>query len=378
MKKIAVLGSTGSIGKSTLRVAQHLSDNLSVTALAAHSNSKLLAEQIHIFQPQIACIYEEEKAAELRSLFPHVRIVCGDEGLEEIVQHASVDYVVMAIVGMRALKPTIQAIEAGKTIGLASKEVLVSAGEYISALAKKKGVSLIPIDSEHSALFQCLEGRNRDEIRRVILTASGGPFRKHTKEELARVTVEEALAHPTWDMGAKVTIDCSTLINKGLEMIEARWLFDLPPEKIEVVIHPQSIIHSFVEFIDGSILAQISEPNMIYPIQYALTYPERKRGMFPPFDFVKNNHLTFFSPDTDRFPALKLAQDSMKTGESSLAYLNAANEVLVERFLKKEISWSAISSLLEKLLIRHQRLPMNSLQAILSVDTQARKEAKIA
>ena len=297
MKKIAILGSTGSIGKSTLRVAQHLSESVRVTALAAHSNSTLLAEQIAIFHPEIACIYRQEKVAELRSRFPQVRIVCGDEGLEEIVSHVSVDYVVMAIVGMRALKPTISAIKAGKPIGLASKEVLVSAGEYISTLAKEKKVPLLPIDSEHSALFQCLESKNLSEIRRVVLTASGGPFRRHAKEQLSAVTVEEALAHPTWDMGPKVTIDCSTLINKGLEMIEARWFFNLAPEKIEVVIHPQSLIHSFVEFVDGSLLAQINEPNMIYPIQYALTYPERKPGIFPTFDFLKNNQFTFFPPE---------------------------------------------------------------------------------
>jgi 1-deoxy-D-xylulose-5-phosphate reductoisomerase len=271
--------------------------------------------------------------------------------------------------------PTIQAILAGKSIGLASKEVLVSAGEYISTLAKNRGSSLLPIDSEHSAIFQCLEGRDLKHIRRVILTASGGPFRESTPETLSRVTVEEALAHPTWNMGPKVTIDCSTLINKGLEMIEARWFFDLPPEKIEVIIHPQSIVHSFVEFVDGSLLAQINEPDMIYPIQYALTYPERKPGMFAPFNFQKNNRLTFFPPDLNKFPALRLAQEAMVRGKSRPAYLNAANEILVERFLKREISWNAISSLLEKLLNRHQEVSFDSLETILAVDKAAREEA---
>lgn len=375
MKKIAVLGSTGSIGKSTLRIAKHLPDSFQVSALAAHSNAELLSEQIEAFQPKIACIYKKEKAKELQSRFPHVRIVAGDEGLDEIVAHGSVDFVVMAIVGMQALRPTIKAIEAKKAIGLASKEVLVSAGEYISHLAKEKGVSLLPIDSEHSALFQCLEGRDIREVRRVILTASGGPFRKHNKEELGRVTVEEALAHPTWNMGPKVTIDCSTLINKGLEMIEARWFFDLPPEKIEVVIHPQSLVHSFVEFVDGSLLAQINEPNMIYPIQYAMSYPERKPGMFAPFDFLKNNQFTFYSPDFEKFPGLRLAQESMKVGKSSPCYFNAANEVLVERFINKEICWSSISALLEKLLVKHRVVETESLESILSVDQEARKEA---
>jgi 1-deoxy-D-xylulose-5-phosphate reductoisomerase len=378
MKRIALLGSTGSIGSSTLSIVQHLPASFRIAALAAHSNHKLLADQIELFQPEIACLYSPEKATDLATRFPHVRIVTGDEGLAEIVSHPNVDYVVMAIVGMRALKPTIQAIEAGKTIGLASKEVLVAAGEYVSRLAKKKGINFLPIDSEHSAIFQCLEGRKMEEIRRVILTASGGPFRKYSKEQLKSVTVEEALAHPTWNMGPKVTIDSSTLVNKGLEMIEARWFFDLPPEKIEVVIHPQSIIHSFVEFVDGSIIAQINEPNMIYPIQYALTYPARQPGMFPPFDFLKNSQLTFFSPDLEKFPALRLAEESLKTGKSLPAYFNAANEILVERFLKKEISWNSIASLLEKLLSRHQAIPAESLETILSVDQVAREEAKVA
>ncbi len=376
MKKIAVLGSTGSIGKSTLRVADHLKESFQVVALAAYSNVDLLAEQIAHFRPMMACIYRTEHAAKLRAQFPGVHILSGDEGLAEIVAHTSVDYVVMAIVGMRALKPTIQAIESGKTIGLASKEVLVSAGEYISALAQQKKVKLLPIDSEHSAIFQCLEGRNLNEVRRIVLTASGGPFRKHSEEQLDRVTVDEALAHPTWNMGPKVTIDCSTLINKGLEMIEARWLFKLPPEKIEVVIHPQSLVHSFIEFVDGSLLAQINEPNMIFPIQYALTYPERKPGLFPPFDFIKNSQWTFLPPDTKKFPGLRLAQESLMVGGSAPAYLNAANEVLVDRFLKREISYRSISTLLEQLLERHTIVPAVSLDAIMSIDREAREEAK--
>jgi 1-deoxy-D-xylulose-5-phosphate reductoisomerase len=375
MKRIAVLGSTGSIGKSTLKIAEHLKDSLQVTALAAHSNAVLLAEQIAYFNPQIACIYDSEHVKSLQARFPHVKIVYGDEGLAEIVSEPQVDYVVMAIVGMRALKPTVQAIEAGKTVGLASKEVLVSAGEYITTLAKQKGVDLLPIDSEHSAIFQCLEGKKIEEIKRVILTASGGPFRGFSQDQLAHVTVEDALAHPTWNMGPKVTIDCSTLINKGLEMIEARWFFNLPPEKIEVIIHPQSLIHSFVEFIDGTLLAQIHVPNMIYPIQYALTYPNREPGMFPPFDFVKNHQMTFLPPDLKLFPALRLAQESMQIGGSAPAFLNAANEELVYRFIKRQIPWSAISSLLEKLLSKHQVIPATTLDSILTVDREAREEA---
>jgi 1-deoxy-D-xylulose-5-phosphate reductoisomerase len=378
MKKIALLGSTGSIGKSTLRIIEHLKDTFEVYALAAHSNIELLAQQIESFKPRLVCVYSEEKGIELQKRFPYLRVVFGENGLEEIVTHASVDYIVMAIVGMRALKPTIQAIQAKKNIGLASKEVLVAAGEYVSSLAKKMQVRLMPIDSEHSALFQCLEGRNINEVSRIILTASGGPFHCYGMDQLENVTVEDALAHPTWNMGPKVTIDSSTLINKGLEMVEARWLFDLPPEKIEVVIHPQSIVHSFVEFIDGTSLAQINEPSMTYPIQYALTYPHRKKSLFPQYNFAKNHTLTFSSPDTEKFPGLKLAQECLKKGGSSPTFLNAANEILVERFLKKEIAWKQIAILLERLLGRHCVKPLKSLDEIFSVDREAREEARVA
>lgn len=375
MKKIAILGSTGSIGKSALQVAHHLSDAITVTALAAHSNIALISEQIRLFNPQIVALFDEEKAADLRLLFPHLPIFSGMEGLERVATHPDVDFTLVAMTGMQALLPTISAIKAGKTIGLANKEILASAGELIRKLAEEKKVPLIPIDSEHSAIFQCLEGRPLESIRRVILTASGGPFRNKSIDELGSVKLKDALAHPTWSMGPKITVDSSTLMNKGLEMIEARWLFNLPPEKIEVVIHPQSIIHSMVEFIDGSILAQLSEPNMIYPIQYALTYPERKPGMFPPFDFTKNNILEFFPPDYQKFPALSLAHEVLERGGSAPCYLNAINEVLVERFLKEEISWSGIVRRIEKLLGAHKDIPADSVDTILMIDHEARKEA---
>jgi len=378
MKKIALLGSTGSIGESTLKVVRHLPSSFSIAALAAHSQIDLLAEQIIEFKPEIVCVYKQEKALELQKQFPTLHIVTGDEGLKEIVNHISVDYVLMAIVGLSALKPTIDAIEAGKPVGLASKEVLVSAGDLINKLAKKHQVPLIPIDSEHSAIFQCLEGRDPKEVKRIILTASGGPFRDHTLEQLSSVNLEQALAHPNWKMGKKVTIDSSTLLNKGLEAIEARWFFDQPPEKIEVVIHPQSLVHSFVEFIDGSLLAQISEPDMVYPIQYALSYPKREKSLFKPFDFCKNNRFDFYSPDEKKFPGLGLAFDSMKTGGSSPCYLNAANEILVDRFLNQEISWQDIAKRLEKLLSAHRVVSANSLEEILSIDQEARLEAKTA
>lgn len=376
MKKLAILGCTGSIGKSTLEIVKNNPQAFLVTTLAAHQNTELLAEQIALFHPELVAVYDEKKASELKERFPSQKIVSGEEGLLEAATHPSVDFVVMAIVGTRALKPTLAAIESGKAIGLANKEVLVAAGELITRKARHKGISLLPIDSEHSALFQCLEGRNHSEVRRLILTASGGPFRTRSQEDLGKITVEEALNHPTWKMGPKVTIDSSTLINKGLEMIEARWLFDMPAEKIEVVIHPQSIVHSLVEFIDGSLLAQASEPNMIYPIQYALTYPERKTGMFPPFDFMKNNTWTFFAPDHQKFPSLNLVHESIKRGGSAPCYLNAANEVLVARFINREISWLQIVQKLEKLLVHHRDIHPDSLEEVLAIDREARMEAQ--
>ncbi len=375
MKNLAILGSTGSIGQNALKVVRHLPDSFRVKALAAHSNLELLAEQIHQFNPEIVAIYEENSAQELQSRFPNLTVVAGREGLEEVASYPTVDFVVMAIVGTAALSPTVAAIEAKKTIGLASKEVLVTAGEWITSLAQEYGVSLLPIDSEHSALFQCLEGRKTIDVQRVILTASGGPFYGRTREFLEKVSKKEALKHPNWSMGPKVTIDSSTLVNKGLEMIEARWLFNLPPEKIEVVVHPQSIVHSFVEFVDGTLLAQMHEPHMIYPIQYAMTYPERAPGFFPRFDFLKHPKLEFFPADTKTFSALALASEVMHQGGSAPCYFNAANEVLVDRFLKEEISWLGITERLEKLLSKHVIEYPKSLEPILAIDEQARKEA---
>ena len=375
MKKLAIFGSTGSVGSSTLRIVQHLPDCFSVSVLVANSNIDRLAEQIQTFNPELVVVFDKQKAGVLKQQFPFQKIVSGEQGLEDAATHSSVDFVVMAIVGTRALKPTLKALEAGKPVGLASKEVLVAAGELVRALSLTRGVPLLPLDSEHSALFQCLENKKLADVRRLILTASGGPFRCRTLEQLARVTVDEALAHPTWNMGSKVTIDSSNLMNKGLEIIEARWLFDIPPEKIDIIVHPQSIIHSFVEFIDGSILAQLSEPDMIYPIQYALSYPDRKEGMFPSFDFAKNATLEFFSPDYQKFPALTLVYESLKLGGSAPCYMNAANEVLVSRFLNKEISWLAIVQKLEKLLDRHQVIHADKIETVLTIDKEARREA---
>lgn len=375
MKSITILGSTGSIGQSTLKIVSHLPDCFKVVALSAHSNLTLLEQQIREYKPEVVAVADEKKATELKKRGLNVKIVFGKEGLEEVAAWQSAEFVVVAIVGLAALAPTIAAIAAGKAIGLANKEVLVSAGKLVMDLAKKFKVPLIPIDSEHSAIFQCLEGRDLKTISRVVLTASGGPFRNYSQEELSSITLEQALCHPTWKMGPKITVDSSTLMNKGLELIEAHFLFDIPPEKLDVVIHPQSIIHSLIEFIDGSVIAQLSDPNMIYPIQYALTYPERKKGMFPPFDFVKNSKLEFFPPDFQKFPALKFALDSLKSGGSLPCYLNAANEVLVDRFLKKAISWRQISDCLQKLISSHHIVSTNSIENVMTVDSQGREDA---
>lgn len=375
IKRIAILGSTGSIGESTLKVARHLKDRISVQALAAKSNIDLLETQAKEFKPQCVAVYEESQAKILRKRLPHMPILSGIEGLKAAASLTDVDFVVAAISGTMGLIPTVAAIEAGKNIGLANKEALVSGGALVMALAKKHQVQILPIDSEHSALFQCLHGQAKDSVKRLILTASGGPFRSYTKEQLQQVTLEQALRHPTWAMGAKVTIDCSTLMNKGLEVIEAHWLFDMPLEKISVVIHPQSIIHSMVEYVDNSIIAQLGESLMTTPIQYALTYPERLPGLLNQFDFTKHNQLQFFEPDMDKFRCLRLAYDSIKAGGTLASYMNAANEVLVQSFMEKRLAWHQIGTSLEALMQKHTIKPIHSLDDILEADSLARREA---
>lgn len=375
MKKIAILGSTGSIGESTLRVIRHLKKEFTVTALAAKSNIDLLESQAKEFQPQLIAVFDEDKALELKKRLPNIKVVAGMDGLKEVAAQSSADFVVSAMSGTLGLVPTVAAIQAGKNIGLANKEALVSGGALVMRLAKEKGIQLLPIDSEHSAIFQCLNGEKQAEVNRIIITASGGPFRNFTTEQLASVTVDQALCHPTWKMGPKVTIDSSTLMNKGLEVIEAHWLFNMPIEKIEVIVHPQSIIHSMVEYTDGSIIAQMGEPSMIVPIQYALTYPHRRPGLLPKFDFIKNNTLQFYPPDLLKFPCLRLAFEAIKKGGSLSCYMNAANEILVHQCLARKISWQDIPRKLEALMSNHSITPINSLQDALAIDALARQEA---
>lgn len=376
-KSIAVLGSTGSIGQNTLKVAEHLSSSITVTALSAHSNISLLEKQIAQFKPKVVAVSDEKSAAALKRASLPVKILSGEQGLEEIAIREDVDFVVVGIVGMAALKPTIAALNAGKGVGVANKEVFVSAGEFITTLMKRCNATLIPIDSEHSGLFQLLRMQEKRELRRLILTASGGPFRLWDQERLAKVTIKDALTHPIWSMGVKNTIDSSTLMNKALEVIEARWLFGVSPEKIDVVIHPQSIIHSMVEWIDGTLFAQMSDPYMIYPIQYALTYPKRAPATLPSFDFASARSLDFSPPDLCKFPALTLAYEALRQGGSLPCYLNAANEVLVNRFVQGEISWQAITNLLQKLMEKHRVIKTNTIEETLAVDQLAREEAKV-
>ena len=376
MRKLSLLGSTGSIGKSTLGVARHLKEELCVTALAARSNIDLLEQQIQEFNPSLVAVFDEKKALELQSKVPHVEVVAGLEGLCAVASQSCADMAVLAMSGSSGLSPAIAAINAGKQIALANKEILVCAGELIMRLAKEKGIQLLPVDSEHSAIFQCLQGNEKKEVRRIILTASGGPFRTLSAERLRSVSVQEALNHPNWRMGSKVTIDSSTLMNKGLEKIEARFLFDVEPEKIDVVVHPQSVVHSMVEYQDGSILAQMGLPDMSLPIQYALTYPKRCPGRLPPLDFT-NLQLTFEQPDREKFLCLALAEEALLRGKSAPCAMNAANEILVERFLQGAISWSAIGDKLEKLMSSHREVDVLTLESILAVDSETRCIARV-
>lgn len=375
MKKLAILGSTGSIGKNCLVVARHLGkERVQIVALAARSNIQLLEEQAREFRPQYVAVHDVEKARELQKRLPNIHVIAGMEGLEAVAVCEQANLVISAMSGAIGLAPTIAAIKARKNIGFANKEVLVSGGEIVMSLVRSNGINLIPIDSELTALFQCLKDENPKTVQRLLITASGGPFRNFTAAQLEDVTIDHALNHPNYRMGPKVTIDSSTLMNKGLEMIESHWLFQVPIDKIEVVVHPQQIIHSMVEFVDNSMLAQMCDPDMLVPIQYAITYPERYQGMLKPFDFVKNANLQFALPDMNKFRCLKLAYEAVRCGGSMPCYMNAANEVLVHKFLNKEIPWKAIATNLENLMSRHHVKPIKSLQDVLEVDLVARSE----
>ena len=367
VKRLAILGSTGSIGRQTLEVVRAFPDRFKIIGLAAGRNSELLAKQINEFGP------------ELVSLAGTGKLPSGSYKLvspEELVTDPKIDMAVIATSGIAGLAPTLAAIASGKNLALANKEVLVTAGEIVAAEAERSGIAMLPVDSEHSALWQCLWGEHGSEVARLVLTASGGPFRQHSTSSLAKVTAAEALQHPTWQMGKKVTVDSATLFNKGLEVIEAHWLFNIPYERIEVVIHPQSIIHSLVEFCDGSVKAQLSIPDMRLPIQYALTYPERwQNPQLPRIDWRKLGPLTFETPDLGHFPCLRLAIEAGRRGGTYPAALSAADEVAVELFLSGRIGFLGIAHLLERILQEHPSVSQPSLDDILAADEWARKRA---
>ncbi len=375
-KKIVILGSTGSIGRNAVSVVRHLSSELEVVGIAARGNVKLLEKQARELKCRYVAVADEEKAAGLASSLPRgCRLFKGGQGILDLCLMPDVDLVLCAIVGTGGLLPVLESVKAGKDIAIASKEVLVMAGELVMREVRRRKVKFLPVDSEHSAIFQCMEGKRNEDIQRIILTASGGPFRGRKMAEMRSVTWKSALEHPVWDMGPKVTIDSATLMNKALEIVEARWLFDVTVGKIDVVIHPQSIIHSMVEFIDGTVLAQMSEPDMRFPIQYALTYPVKHSGSLKPLDFAKLAGLTFEKPDRRNFPSLDFAYEALDVGGTLPAVMNAANEVAVERFRKSEIKFTDIWNIIEKTMSYHKRLDRPSLDAILSADKWARERA---
>jgi 1-deoxy-D-xylulose-5-phosphate reductoisomerase len=376
MKKVVLLGSTGSIGTSTIKVAEDLPGRIQLVGLAAGNNSKLLAEQTSKHQPQAICLQDPAKAAELTRMFgSRVKVHAGDDGLLQLATLPEADIVLIAIVGTAGLRPALAAIRAGKDIAVASKEILVMAGEIVMNEARRKGVKVLAVDSEHSAIFQCLDSKPCVSVRRLILTASGGPFRQTAKEEFPGITVERALKHPSWVMGRKITIDSATLFNKGLEMIEARWLFDIEMDRVGVVVHPQSIVHSMVEFIDGSIIAQLSAPDMCLPIQYALTYPERVASSRVQTDFPKIGSLTFEEPDLDRFPSLNLARNAGSVGGTMPAVLNAANEIAVDAFCARRINFPGITRVVSETMGSHAVVEHPDLEEIIEADRWAREKA---
>ena len=376
MKKVVLLGSTGSIGTSTVKVVEDLPDRLQLVGLAAGNNVDLLVAQARKHHPEAVCIQRPDKAGALRSqLGEKTKIYSGDEGLIELATLPSADIVLIAIVGTAGLKPALAAIRAGKDIAVASKEILVMAGEIVMAEARAHGVKVLAVDSEHSAIFQCLDSKPCASVRKLWLTASGGPFRQTPRSEFAAITVARALKHPSWVMGRKITIDSATLFNKGLEMIEARWLFEVEMARVGVIVHPQSVIHSMVEFVDGSIIAQLSTPDMCLPIQYALTYPDRVENSRVHTDFPKIGSLTFEEPDVDRFPSLNLARQAGTVGGTLPAVLNAANEVSVEAFCNEQITFTQITDTVAETMQAHSLVAHPSLDDILAADAWARAAA---
>jgi len=375
MKNVVILGSTGSIGKNTLQVLSNFSDRFSVFGLSTNTNVKLLEEQIKLFGPRMAVVTDEKSF----QYFPRnydIEILYGTDGLKTLASHPQVDLVINALVGSVGLLPSLEALESGKNLAIANKESLVMAGKLLIGKAQKKGAEILPIDSEHSAIKQCLLSGTKQEVKRLILTASGGPFLMKSKEELKEIEVKEALSHPTWEMGKKITIDSATLMNKGLEVIEAHWLFGIPADRIKILIHPQSIIHSMVEFVDGSVIAQMSVPDMKLPIQYALFHPQRVFSNNTVLDLTKTGHLTFVEPDMEKFPCLRLAYHALKMGGTAPAVLNAANEVAVEAFLAYRIGFTDIQRIVQKTLRQHQIKLDPLLDDILNADRWAKRTAE--
>jgi len=376
-KRVVILGATGSIGESALKVARDIPERMEIVGLAANSNAEKLAAAANETRAQSVCLVDETKIDALqRALTYKPRIFAGEKGLREIARLTNAEMVLVAIVGTGGLRPALAAIEAGKDLAVASKEILVMAGEIVMREARDNDVQVLPVDSEHNAIFQCLEGKSSLDVRRVILTASGGPFRETPGKDFDSIIPEQALMHPTWNMGPKITIDSATLFNKGLEMIEAHWLFGVEMKRVEVVIHPQSIVHSMVEFADGSTLAQLSYSNMCFPIQYAVTWPERVPNSLPPLDFSKLSRLEFFTPRYDDFPALKLARRAGETGGTLPAVMNAANEIAVAGFLDRQVRFPDIWQIVEEVMNRHTSVAHPDLDAILQADQWARNEAQ--
>jgi len=376
MKRVILLGSSGSIGQSTCKVARLLKDRMQIVGLAVQSSTDTLLKQCREFSPKAVSVTRKDAAERFESQINGAcPVFSGEEGLVKIVEEVEADMVLVAIVGTAGLKPSLRALELGRDLAVASKEILVMAGQSVMGLAAQKGCKVLPVDSEHNAIYQCLHSTPEKQVSRLILTASGGPFRKKPADEFSSITIEQALKHPTWNMGKKITIDSATLFNKGLEMIEARWLFNIEMARIDVIVHPESIVHSMVEFIDHSILAQLSHSDMCFPIQYAVTWPDRVENDLKPLDFAFLQKLTFEAPDPVRFPALRLARHAGERGGTLPAVLNAANEIAVEKFLTRQSSFPAIWETVEKVMQSHDAIDSPTLNDIVAADEWARRMA---